>query len=581
NGKHVYINSDKDLLDLWVESDEDPKGTVYIFVSASVAVGPTQFLEGTSKVNVNVAKKTIRKKKAKKTVSKVTVNVAQTVGNVSVSQEVDKVTQVCLSGDDMDGDAGDGDVSSEAGDGEPIIGDDMHGDDMNGDANNMEIDKENDNENIVQMDGDDIPSIEDFRRCGEFEELIRESENIFQVEEEEAYKKQPQSGYDKFKCEEEECSLYVYVRRTNDGYTMILRGGNFDHSCSGKLDYGNRLTNAQWVANDCEEMVRDVKIVTPADIITRIRRVYGVNISYYTVWNAKTICVEMITGCFDEGYSIMQELCRQVLLSNPGTPFLTMYPSKLTLILDRQKGSVESVSQIFPQQNHRFCFRHMWKNFKKEFRGLHLERLCWGAANAFLKSFLINLKEISLMLRFCSEYHMVVAYRRSYKGSVLRINDPLLWEKRVQTKNNPPTRVGVGIGVGVRVGVGMRGRGTRGGVVRGRAARGSEAVRVHTQASRQSTNNVIGGLTSGGAARVHIQPSQQSTNNARGGLTRGGAARVHTQASQQSTNNARGGLTRGGTLFSQPSQGSGITQASKNVNPYKKVCRPTKDKWLI
>ncbi|KAF6153493.1 hypothetical protein GIB67_027360 [Kingdonia uniflora] len=100
NGKHVYINSDEDLLDLWVESDEDPKGTVYIFVSTSVAVGPTRCLECTSKVNANMVKKTIKKIRAKKIVSKVNVNVAQTVGNVTqtvgnvyVLQVVDKVTQ--------------------------------------------------------------------------------------------------------------------------------------------------------------------------------------------------------------------------------------------------------------------------------------------------------------------------------------------------------------------------------------------------------------------------------------------------------------------------------------------------------
>ncbi|KAF6158203.1 hypothetical protein GIB67_014997 [Kingdonia uniflora] len=491
--------------------------------------------------------------------------------------------EVCLSGDDMDGDAGDGDASSEAGDGEPIIGDDIHGDDMNGDANNM--------------DGDDIPSVEDFRRCGEFEELIRESENIFQVEKEEAYKKQPQSGYDKlvlgiegptidearkylrkfaiinkfcflyvknesyrlrFKCEEEEYSWYVYVRKTNDGNTMILRGRNFDHSCSGKLDYGSRLANAQWAANDCEEMVRDVKIVTPADIITRIRRAYGVNISYYIAWNTKTICVERITGCFDEGYSIMQELCRQVLLSNLGSiakcgcdphtkmwtgtcitfkasldgfvsectekwttilemlaPFLTMHPSKLTFISDRHKGLVESFSQILALPCvHALCV-------------IMEMRMDW--------------------VGFCSEYHMVAVYRRSYKGSVLPISDSSLWEKTYKRppavlrprnsqpttrtdrrggrprgskpRNNPPTRVGVGM-------------------------RGDGAARVHTQASKKSTNNARGGFARGGAVRVHTQASQQSANSARGGLTRGGAARVHTQASKQSTNNARG-LTRG------------------------------------
>ncbi|KAF6159464.1 hypothetical protein GIB67_032235 [Kingdonia uniflora] len=120
---------------------------------------------------------------------------------------------------------------------------------------------------------------------------------------------------------------------------------------------------------------------------------------------------------------------------------------------------------------------------------------------------------------FCSTYHIVVAYRKSYKGSMLPISNPSLWKKPNSDMLPPPLERGTG----------------------GRAAR------VHTQASQQSTSNARGGLTGGRAARVHTQASQQSTNNARGRLTGGGAARVHTQASQQSTNNVRGGLTRGGS----------------------------------
>ncbi|KAF6154112.1 hypothetical protein GIB67_009812 [Kingdonia uniflora] len=270
------------------------------------------------------------------------VNVSQNVdkviqceGNVNVSQNVDKVTQcegninvsqnvVCLSRDDMNGDAGDGDVSSEVGDGEPIIGDDMHGDDMNGNANNMEIDKENNNENIVQM-------VEDWIQFAQ----------------------------------------------------LNVDGLDVESGCSGKLDYGNRLANTQWVANDCEEMVKDVKIVTPADIITRIRRAYGVNISYYTAWNAKRIYIQRITGCFDEGYSIMQELCRQVLLSNP--------------------GSLPCVHTLY----------------------VIMMRMDW--------------------VGFCSEYHMVAAYRRSYKGSMLPISDPSLWENPNSDMLPPPLERGTGI----------------------------------------------------------------------------------------------------------------------------------------
>ncbi|KAF6155130.1 hypothetical protein GIB67_017029 [Kingdonia uniflora] len=420
----------------------------------------------------------------------------------------------------MNGDAGDGDVSSEVGDGEPIIGDDMHGDDMNGNANNMEIDKENNNE----------------KHCADVEDWIQ------------------------------------FAQLNVDG-----------------LDVESGLANTQWVANDCEEMVKDVKIVTPADIITRIRRAYGVNISYYTAWNAKRIYIQRITGCFDEGYSIMQELCRQEKGKNWNVNY----------VVPRAKTHIEEMKKCCNQYTPQGVDANKWvaiSKVGKKWRADLIGKTCdcyeWQISGLPCVHTLYVIMMRMDWVGFCSEYHMVAAYRRSYKGSMLPISDPSLWENpnsdmlpppleeelvyqerieggvqmRIQLnskknvgsvgsrpRNNPPTRVGVGIGVGIGVevgvgaGVGMRGRGTRGGVARGSVAGGGDA-RARQQSTnnpRGGVNNVRGGLTGGRAVRVHTQASQQSTNNARGGLTRGRAARVHTQASQQSANNVRGGLTRG------------------------------------
>ncbi|KAF6176281.1 hypothetical protein GIB67_023572 [Kingdonia uniflora] len=49
---------------------------------------------------------------------------------------------------------------------------------------------------------------------------------------------------------------------------------------------------------------------------------------------------------------------------------LTLHPSKLTFISDRQKGLVEAVLQVFPHSNHRFYFRYMYTNFKQLCRGV-------------------------------------------------------------------------------------------------------------------------------------------------------------------------------------------------------------------
>ncbi|KAF6142809.1 hypothetical protein GIB67_002673 [Kingdonia uniflora] len=65
---------------------------------------------------------------------------------------------------------------------------------------------------------------------------------------------------------------------------------------------------------------------------------------------------------------------------------LTLHPSKLTFISDRQKGLVEAVSQVFPHSNHRFCFRHMYKNFKQLYRGTYLMILAWNASKAYKKT---------------------------------------------------------------------------------------------------------------------------------------------------------------------------------------------------
>ncbi|KAF6141006.1 hypothetical protein GIB67_006635 [Kingdonia uniflora] len=57
----------------------------------------------------------------------------------------------------------------------------------------------------------------------------------------------------------------------------------------------------------------------PVDVIELILVKFGLDISYYTTWNAWTICMEVILGSFDDGYVVQPELCRQILSLNPGS----------------------------------------------------------------------------------------------------------------------------------------------------------------------------------------------------------------------------------------------------------------------
>ncbi|KAF6152565.1 hypothetical protein GIB67_013012 [Kingdonia uniflora] len=222
-------------------------------------------------------------------------------------------------------------------------------------------------------------------------------------------------------CIDENCEWMFYARRTIDGHTFTLRkNSNLKHTCSSRAK--NRLANASWVAKQVESMMRSVRTTIPVGIQDLISTQFGVDISYYTAWNAWSIYKEKIVGSYDEGYIMQPELCLQILYLNPGSiavvskdhdtsqwtgtcvmfkasidgflngsrpvimhPYFVLHNTKLTFISDRQKGLIDTVADIFPFANHRFCFRHMYKNMKKVYRGTHLESLVWKPVRAYKK----------------------------------------------------------------------------------------------------------------------------------------------------------------------------------------------------
>ena len=57
-------------------------------------------------------------------------------------------------------------------------------------------------------------------------------------------------------------------------------------------------------------------------------------------------------------------------------------PSRLTFISDRQKGLERAVDTVFQGAEVRFCVRHLYANFKKQFPGLLLKQQLWACARA-------------------------------------------------------------------------------------------------------------------------------------------------------------------------------------------------------
>ncbi|KAF6172626.1 hypothetical protein GIB67_041949 [Kingdonia uniflora] len=175
-----------------------------------------------------------------------------------------------------------------------------------------------------------------------------------------------------------------------------------EHSCEGRLGVENTLCNTPWVTREVEALVRDVRAMTPKAIKTRMKTKFGVEISYWTAWNARQICMESIVGsslngfvkgcrpilgldgCFLKGkyggvclsvlsvdannglFLIGVYMCRTECKDSWADfltkvePYLSAHPGKLTFISDRQKGLIDSVAEIFPHANHRRTKAESW-----------------------------------------------------------------------------------------------------------------------------------------------------------------------------------------------------------------------------
>ncbi|KAF6160393.1 hypothetical protein GIB67_019162 [Kingdonia uniflora] len=124
----------------------------------------------------------------------------------------------------------------------------------------------------------------------------------------------------RFKCTDKTCKWMLYVRRFPDQHTMSVRKSSFlEHTCECDSEDKNKLVNALWVANYCVDGLRNIKLSRPIDVLTTIRRKFGIDLSYWIAWNPWTICIERIVGLYDEGYFKMPSLVREILIANLGS----------------------------------------------------------------------------------------------------------------------------------------------------------------------------------------------------------------------------------------------------------------------
>ncbi|KAF9600350.1 hypothetical protein IFM89_008521, partial [Coptis chinensis] len=107
-----------------------------------------------------------------------------------------------------------------------------------------------------------------------------------------------------------QCPCVAYFRRQDDGFTMRLNTLKAVHICKADCHMFNRMANANWVIRKIEDQMKvHFKTMTLVFIKGEVMRVFHVNISYWTAWNARFKCLQQTYGDYGENYNMIPVLC--------------------------------------------------------------------------------------------------------------------------------------------------------------------------------------------------------------------------------------------------------------------------------
>ncbi|XP_026450702.1 uncharacterized protein LOC113350798 [Papaver somniferum] len=92
------------------------------------------------------------------------------------------------------------------------------------------------------------------------------------------------------------------------------------------------------------------------------------------------------------------------------------HAGRITFISDRQKGLLEAVPKVFPGTRVRYCFRHLYKNFKKYYKAPTLHISLWNACKAY-------------KVKHFQEHFDSICKENADAGECLRKEDPSTWSR--------------------------------------------------------------------------------------------------------------------------------------------------------
>ncbi|KAK3227190.1 hypothetical protein Dsin_007052 [Dipteronia sinensis] len=238
------------------------------------------------------------------------------------------------------------------------------------------------------------------------------------------------------KCKAEGCTWRVHASPTADGLTYKIKSYNGEHTCR-KLTK-NEEANATWIANRYGSLIRSNPDMKISLLETNLRHKYGLVVSTWKLYRAKQKAFESAGEDHKASFKKLYNYGNIVRITNSGSIalvkvqrpalgapahfqrfFLRFYSQKTGYLsgcrpfigLDRchLKGPFGGVlltvvaldancgvfpiaicvveaenndKKFWPRAWNRYCYKHIYANFKKDFPALQLRSLFWAAAKS-------------------------------------------------------------------------------------------------------------------------------------------------------------------------------------------------------
>ncbi|KAK0585213.1 hypothetical protein LWI29_024743 [Acer saccharum] len=187
---------------------------------------------------------------------------------------------------------------------------------------------------------------------------------------------------------------------------FMIKTLNDKHTCP-RINK-NRHANSGWLSRRYTKELRHGGNFKISDFLGQVRKDFVVQPSKTQVYRAKLMAGELIEGIdADNGYYPITYVVVEKEWHESWSWFLQLLKEDLnledylgiTFMTDRQKGLVESICDIWPICEHRFCVRHMYANFKKKFKDDIIKGKLWKAARSTkvedFQTYMAEIKELN------------------------------------------------------------------------------------------------------------------------------------------------------------------------------------------